>query len=204
MICSLCLSQKCILVRHLAISQIHQFISISRLWSHSTFSWWRQHDDGSEKNNMTYDATLKYIIFWKVLWQRNNSSRILQELLWSQTIIKWSPKTLTKIKVTFKLSNKYLIRKKKRILRNPIVFFRQIFRKGYVIHVIIVLLTDDCYWGVLTISMVRIGKRYIFWCESWAECVFFWQERADQQIHFWWERAKQKEPFWRGRTELTV
>ena len=204
MICSLCLSQKCILVRHLAISQIHQFISISRLWSHSTFCWWRQHDDGSEKNNMTYDATLKYIIFWKVLWQRNNSSRILQEVLWSQTIIKWSPKTLTKIKVTFKLSNKYLIRKKKRILRNPITFFRQIFRKGYVIHVIIVLLTDDCSWGVLTISMVRIGKRYIFWCESWAECVFFWQERADQQIHFWWERAKQKEPFWRGRTELTV
>ena len=55
---------------------------------------------------MTYDATLKYIIFWKVLWQRNNSSRILQEVLWSQTITKWSPKTLTKINVMFKLSNK--------------------------------------------------------------------------------------------------
>ena len=64
---------------------------------------------------MTYDITLKYMTVLKILWQLNNSSRILQELLKSQTITKRTPKMLTQNRVMFKLSNKYLIGQKWKI-----------------------------------------------------------------------------------------
>ena len=115
-------------VFYFVIWQYRNFISLSvfqdydvpqhYLNSPSTCLKTRHIDDDSEKNNITYDVTLNYIIFWKVLWQFNNSSRILQEVFWLLTITKWTPKTLTQIKVTFNLSNKYLIGKKKRIFHH--------------------------------------------------------------------------------------
>ena len=95
--------------------QFHQLVTISRLWRQATFHclnrYWRQ----QWKKYMTYDITLKYMTVLKILWQFNNSSRILQELLKSQTITKRTPKTLTQKRVMLKLSNKYLIRQKWKI-----------------------------------------------------------------------------------------
>ena len=173
------------IVTSVLVCQLEKFYrnfisSISRLWRHSTFDylhkhWWRQW-----KNYMKCDVAHKYISFWKVSWQFNNSSRTLQEIFKSQTTTKRTPETITRqIWVPFKLSNKDLVGRifsKKFHHFFPTNFSQRIhnscnnsilnFTYQHPDFLWLVFLSYY-YWGVLTMERIKYGangqKVYFFW-----------------------------------------